>query len=54
MKVLALHPGVAPDEVRDNTGFDIVIPDHVGRTDPPQKDELAVLRNLDPERLYTA
>ncbi len=54
MKVLALHPGVEPDEVRDNTGFDITIPDHVGRTDPPQKDELAVLRNLDPERLYTA
>ncbi|MDA7948771.1 MAG: 3-oxoadipate--succinyl-CoA transferase subunit B [Hyphomicrobiaceae bacterium] len=54
MKVLALHPGVDPDEVRDNTGFDITIPDNVGRTDPPQKNELAVLRNLDPERLYTA
>ncbi len=54
MKVLALHPGVDPDEVRDNTGFDITIPDHVGRTEPPQRDELAVLRNLDPDRLYTA
>ncbi len=54
MKVLALHPGVDPDEVRDNTGFDVTIPDHVGRTEPPQRDELAVLRNLDPDRLYTA
>lgn len=54
MEVLALHPGVDADEVRDNTGFDITIPDNVGRTDPPQKDELAVLRNLDPEQLYTA
>lgn len=54
MQVEALHPGVEPEEVRDNTGFDIAIAAHVARTEPPQKDELAVLRNLDPERLYTA
>ncbi len=54
MQVEALHPGVSAEEVKDNTGFDIKIGDHVARTEPPQKDELAVLRNLDPERLYTA
>lgn len=54
MRVEALHPGVSPDEVRDNTGFDIQIADNVPRTEPPQDAELAVLRNLDPDRLYTA
>jgi len=54
MRVEALHPGVDPEEVKDNTGFDIEIGDHVARTEPPQEAELSVLRNLDPDRLYTA
>jgi len=54
MNVESPHPGVDPEEVKDNTGFDIAIADHVGRTEPPQENELAVLRNLDPDRLYTA
>ena len=54
MKVLALHPGVTAEQVRDNTGFDLIIDRNVGTTDPLRADELAVLRNLDPDRLYTA
>jgi len=54
MQVEALHPGVDPEEVKDNTGFDIAIADNVARTEAPQENELAVLRNLDPDRLYTA
>jgi glutaconate CoA-transferase subunit B len=54
MQIQALHPGVELDEVQDNTGFDIAVADHVARTEPPQEKELAVLRTLDPERLYTA
>ena len=54
MRVLALHPGVTPEQVRDNTGFDIGIESRVERTAPPHENELSVVRNLDPERLYTA
>lgn len=54
MKALALHPGVTAEQVRDNTGFDLIIDRNVGTTDPLRADELAVLRNLDPDRLYTA
>ena len=54
MKVLALHPGVSAEEVRDNTGFDILIGEGVETTEAPTEEELAVLRDLDPERLYTA
>ncbi|MEE9590594.1 MAG: CoA-transferase [Hyphomicrobiaceae bacterium] len=54
MRVLSLHPGVTPDEVQESTGFDLHIASDVHRTEPPQSNELEVLRNLDPERLYTA
>jgi glutaconate CoA-transferase subunit B len=54
MKVLALNPGVARDEVQDNTGFGLVFDDDLGTTAPPSSHELAVLRELDPQRRYTA
>ena len=54
MKVLALHPGVGSGEVQAATGFDLAIGEPVPVTEPPTAQELAVLRELDPERLYTA
>ncbi|HIM87022.1 MAG TPA: 3-oxoadipate--succinyl-CoA transferase subunit B [Gammaproteobacteria bacterium] len=54
MSVLALHEGVSRDQVLDNTGFDLAFDDTLAETDPPSSDELAVLRELDPEQLYTA
>ena len=54
MKVEALHPGVTAEEVRDNTGFDILIGKNVGVTKAPTDEELSVLRHLDPDRVYIA
>jgi len=54
MKVEALHPGVTTEEVRDNTGFDILIGENVGVTKAPTDEELSVLRHLDPDRVYIA
>jgi glutaconate CoA-transferase subunit B len=54
MKVLALHPGVTIDEVRDNTGFDLLVADKLEKTAPPSESELQVLRHLDPDKLYIA
>lgn len=54
MKLLALHPGVTADQVQENTGFALLIETDLPVTDPPTENELAVLRHLDPERLYTA
>src|SRR5215471_14436065 len=53
MKLLALHPGITADQVQQNTGFELLIPADLPVTDPPTEKELAVLRHLDPERLYT-
>ncbi|RDD60301.1 CoA-transferase subunit beta [Ferruginivarius sediminum] len=54
MKILSLHPGVTAEEVQDNTGFELLVDDNVQVTDPPQESELNVLRELDPDRMYTA
>jgi glutaconate CoA-transferase subunit B len=52
MKVLSLHRGVTREQVADNTGFTLLFDAHVGETEPPRAEELAVLRELDPQRLY--
>ena len=53
MKVLALHEGVTREKVQENTGFKLLFDKSVETAEPPRQEELAVLRELDPERLYT-
>ena len=54
MMVLELHPGVTPERVRENTGFELIIGPDVGVTEPPTDEELAALRHLDPDKVYIA
>lgn len=54
MRIQALHPGVGVDEVKANTGFEIDPAPEMRVTEPPTDQELEMLRELDPERLYTA
>jgi glutaconate CoA-transferase, subunit B len=53
MKVLTLQQGVTREQVQDNTGFKLVFADHLETAEPPRKEELEVLRELDPGKLYT-
>lgn len=48
MMLLSLHPGVTVEQIQQNSGFDIIIPKHVSRTTPPSKDELSILKKIDP------
>lgn len=53
MRLKALHPGVTVDDVKANTGFELLIPAHVGINDPPTDEELRLLREeIDRERFY--
>ena len=53
MKLLALNPGVTVEQVKENTGFELIIPDRVQQNDPPSPKELRLLREeIDPGRLY--
>jgi len=54
MKVLGLNPGVSREQVEDNTGFRLAFEARLETIEPPRQQELAVLRELDPQRLYTA
>jgi len=54
MKLLALHACVTADQVQEKTGFQLLMDTDLPVIDPPTENELAVLRHLDPGRLYTA
>jgi hypothetical protein len=46
MRLRSVHPGHSVDEVVENTGFDLVVPDNVPETEPPRPEELDLLRNV--------
>ncbi len=53
MRLSATHPGVSVQEVVDNTGFELIIPEHVPVNEPPSDEELRLLREeIDPQRFY--
>jgi glutaconate CoA-transferase subunit B len=54
MSLQALHPGATVDEVRERTGFEMMIPDEVPFTEEPTAEEVRILRELDPDQRYTA
>jgi glutaconate CoA-transferase subunit B len=52
MQLVAVHPGVTVDEVRDHTPFELLVADRVETTAPPSARELEILRALDPARQF--
>jgi len=49
MKLISLHPGVTVEDVVENTGFEMVLPEEVSVTEPPREAELRLLREeIDP------
>jgi acyl CoA:acetate/3-ketoacid CoA transferase beta subunit len=50
MRVRSLHPGVTPDEVIAQTGFELALPEDIPVTRLPTAEELRLLREvIDPE-----
>lgn len=53
MLLLATQPGISVQDVLDNTGFDLLISDHVEENLPPTPEELRILREeVDKDHLY--
>lgn len=51
MRVESVHEGVTLDEVRSNTGFELLVSESLGETPPPSDEQLTVLREeVDPLR----
>jgi len=50
MRLVSLHPGVAVDEVVENTGFELVIEAEIPETRLPTEEELSLIRErIDPQ-----
>ena len=47
-----LNPGVSVQEVAENTGVDLLIPERIPVAEPPRESELGLLRSLDPDRNF--
>jgi glutaconate CoA-transferase subunit B len=51
MRLESLHPGVSVDKVRENTGFELEIPEQIATTPEPSAEALKILREqVDPLR----
>jgi acyl CoA:acetate/3-ketoacid CoA transferase beta subunit len=48
MMLLSLHPGVTIEQVKENSGFEIIVPEDVSVTMPPSQKELSLLKKIDP------
>ncbi|WP_314222566.1 CoA-transferase subunit beta [Streptomyces zaehneri] len=46
MRLASLHPGVSVEQVREATGFDLVVPDEVPHTREPTAGELRLIREV--------
>lgn len=51
MRVVSLHPGVDIQEVIDNTGFELCIPDAIPQTAAPTQQQLDIIAEIDPHNL---
>ena len=48
VRLRSLHPGIALEQVLENTGFPIEVPDSVPTTAAPTPEQLAIIAALDP------
>jgi glutaconate CoA-transferase subunit B len=51
LRLRSLHPGISVEQVQQNTGFPVFVPDDVVTTPAPTGEQLAVIRRLDPHNL---
>jgi glutaconate CoA-transferase subunit B len=52
IRLATVHPGVSTQQILENTGFDLIIPEKVPTTESPTCEELALLRAIDPHGIY--
>lgn len=53
MMVISIHPGNTIEDVVGTMGFAPIVPQHVPYTEPPEKDQLRLIRAvIDPQKMY--
>lgn len=51
MRLVSIHPGVTVEEIKEATGFELIIPENVSETPAPTAQEIGVLRQIDEQRI---
>ncbi|WP_027872966.1 CoA-transferase subunit beta [Spongiibacter marinus] len=51
MQIVSLHPGVTVEEVQENTGFPVHVPESIPTTQAPTEEQLDIIRRIDPHNL---
>lgn len=54
MRLATVHPGVSIQQVLENTEFEPIVPSKVATTASPMREELRLLRAIDPDGIYIA
>ena len=49
LEVESLHPGISPEAFREATGFPVAVGPETPVTPPPNEEEMAALRSVDPD-----
>jgi glutaconate CoA-transferase subunit B len=52
IRLATVHPSVTVNQIGENSGFDLMIPNNVPTTDFPTIEELNLLRAIDPTGIY--
>jgi len=54
VRLVSLHPGVTAEQVQENTGYPVVIPEEVAVTAAPTQEQLDIIAAMDPhnQRAY--
>ncbi len=53
MVLESVHPGVTVDEIFAHTGWALKVASKIGKTSPPSRSELRIIRKFDPEGFWT-
>jgi glutaconate CoA-transferase subunit B len=54
MILSSYHPGLTLDQVKDETGWPLLVADDVHETTAPTDEELAAVRKYDPKGIWTS
>ncbi len=51
MRLVSVHPGVSAEDVINNTGFELIMPEKVKESPTPSIEELEFIRSIDPNNV---
>jgi glutaconate CoA-transferase subunit B len=51
IRLRSLHPGITVEQVQQNTGFPVFVPEDVITTPAPTAEQLEIIRRMDPHNL---